>query len=279
MDVYASDAALPIVDGKVYAVGGTVEHRGHISWVPAGAAGYAPLNAYVLTEGRAGLMIDTSLPVFEDAIVTQLKGLGLDELTIVLTRSVEFDSMGNAEVIAAKLPVKTIYAQMQYPPTAWCYMREDEPELTPPATYEERMFGYEDSIDLAPGRHLTLVDTKLKLLACAWVFDHATGTLFTSDSFSHVLAPDPYTRVITEDNDHSTVEDVQRHLLTKFEWLMGARTDPVRTFLDRVFTRFDVQAIAPLGGCVLHGRAVVARHRALVDEALSRISERREVAA
>jgi len=279
MEVVAPHAALPIVEGKVYALGGTVDHRDQISWVPAGAPGFAPLNAYVLTEGTKGLMIDTSLPIVEDAIVTQLQGLGLDELTIVLSRAVEFDSMGNAEVIAAKLPVKTIWAQMQYPPTEWCYMRTDAPEHAPRPTFEEKMYGSTDTIELTPRRTVSLMDAKLKLLACAWVFDAETGTLFTSDSFSHVLAPDRHTRVITEENDHTTLEDVERHLLTKFEWLVGARTEPARAFLDRVFTEFDVQTIAPLLGCILEGRGVVARHRALVDEALMRISEREGVVA
>jgi hypothetical protein len=71
MKIFATETALPIVEGKVYALGGTVEHGGRISWVPAQAAGFAPLNAYVLTEGKKGLVIDTSLPVLEESIVYQ----------------------------------------------------------------------------------------------------------------------------------------------------------------------------------------------------------------
>jgi hypothetical protein len=233
----------------------------------------------VVTEGTDGLVIDTSLPAVEEAIVRQLHGLGLERLSIFLSRAVEFDSMGNAEVIAATFPVKTIYTQMQYRPKDWIYMRDDEPELRPVGSYEERMYGSEDHIELGPSRDLSIVDAKLKLLACSWVFDHATGTLFTSDSFAHVLAPDPYTRVITADNDQCSVDDVERHLLAKFEWMVGARTATVRAFLDRIFTTFDVQTIAPLVGCVLKGPDVVARHRALLEEALARISQRREVLA
>jgi len=215
-----------------------------------------------------------------DAIVAQLESLGLEEVSIILTRAPEFDSLGNAELIAAHIPTTAVYAQMQYPPSIWIHFREDDPVANPPAiTYEERMYGTQDEIELGPDRRFTITDAKLKLLAAAWVFDHATGTLVTSDGMSHVLAPDPHTRLITAENDTTTVEDVQRSLLRKFEWLRGARTEPVRRFLDDVFTRFDVQAIAPLEGCVLHGRDVVARHHALVNEALTLISDMEVVPA
>jgi flavorubredoxin len=57
-------------------------------------------------------------------------------------------------------------------------------------------------------------------------------------------------------------------MMLKFDWLEGAETEPLRTFLDEVFRTYDVQTIAPSHGCILEGADVVQRHRAMVDAVL-----------
>ena len=117
------------------------------------------------------------------------------------------------------------------------------------------------------------------MLACAWVFDHGKGTLFTSDSFLHALARDPSARVVTAEDDTTTGDDVLEHLTTKFAWLRGANTEPLRRFVDGVFERFDVVTVAPSLGCVISGRDAVRRHREMVDEGLRRLGGDEEGAA
>jgi hypothetical protein len=273
LQVRAEATPTPLVEGKVYVLGGNVEHDGRISWVPATAEGLAPLNAHVLVEGARGLVIDTS-PAAGDAIVQQRESLELEEIEILLTRPVEFDSMGNAELIVDNLNVTKVYTEANFEPTDWTRFRADEPR--PDTTFEDVIIQKDQELAFAPGRQLTLVNAKLKLLACAWVFDHATETLFTSDSFIHALAPDPGTRVITAENDTVTQADVTRHLRTKFEWLIGANTAPLRHFVDEVFDRFDVVNVAPNLGCDLRGRDVVQRHREMVDEGLRQLGDPEE---
>jgi flavorubredoxin len=270
MTVHTAAEPIALVDGNLYVVGGNVEHDGRISWVPAAAAGLAPLNAYVLVEGRRGLMIDTSLPIVGDAVIEQLKSLELDEIEILLTRPVEFDSMGNAELIINQLNVTRVYSEANFEPIPWTHFRQDAPN--PEQSFDDVIIEKEQELEFA-GRRLTLVNAKLKLLACAWVFDHATGTLFTSDSFLHALAPDASTRVLTTDNDAVTQEDVVEHLRTKFEWLRGANTEPLRRFVDEVFDRFDVVNVAPNLGCVLAGRDAVQRHKDMIDEGLRQLAD------
>jgi flavorubredoxin len=273
MTAHAAATPVALGEGKAYVLGGNVEHDDRISWVPAGAAGLAPLNAYVLVEGRSGLMIDTSLPIVGDAVVEQLRSLDLDEIEILLTRPVEFDSMGNAELVIEQFNVTRVYTEANFEPIPWTHFRKDAPN--PEQTFEDVIIEKEQELDFG-SRHLTLVNAKLKLLACAWVFDHATGTLFTSDSFLHALAPDGETRVITAENDTVTQDDVNAHLRTKFEWLIGASTEPLVKFVDGVFERFDVVNVAPNLGCVLTGREVVQRHREMVDEGLRQLAEEEE---
>jgi hypothetical protein len=58
-----------------------------------------------------------------------------------------------------------------------------------------------------------------------------------------------------------TQEDVAEHLRTKFKWLIGANTIPLRDFVDDVFDDFDVVNVASNLGCVLSGREAAARHK------------------
>jgi flavorubredoxin len=254
-----------LVDGKLHALGASVLNDGLISWVPAGATGSVPLNCYLVTEQRAGLLIDTSLPIIEDVLVAQARQFDLDSVTLVLTRVVEFDSVGTAELLERVLPIHTVYAH--FLPAQWMYFRAG-PASTPRGRFESRLLEDRARIVVGGERELTVINARLKLLATAWLFDHDTGTLFTSDSFSHALARDPAQRVITGSDDDTSADHVAEHLVTKFDWLEGADTAPLRAFLNGVFSEFEVRRIAPTYGCILSGADVVQRHRELLDLAL-----------
>jgi flavorubredoxin len=270
--VDAAATPTPLVEGTLHVLGGTVSHEGRISWVPPTAEGSAALNAFVIADGSRGLVIDTSMPVFGDALVEQLKAIGIENLSILLTRPVEFDSMGNAEVLIRNFAVDRVYSELMFPPRDWVAFRDDEPL----PEFEALVYRKGSELEVIPGHKLSLIDARLKLLACVWVYDAGTGTLFTSDSFSHVLAPEPGVQVVTAENDTTTFDGVMAHFMTKFDWLQGAHTSPLRRFLDEVFTTFDVQAIAPCIGCVIKGRDLVERHRRFVDEALRRLGEQED---
>ncbi|TDD83454.1 hypothetical protein E1202_25415 [Saccharopolyspora karakumensis] len=262
------------MDGTLHVLGGTVSHNGRISWVPRGSAGFAALNAFVIVDGNHGLVIDTTLPVFGEALVQQLKSLGVEQVTILLTRPVEFDSMGNAELLVRNFTVKRVYSELMFPPQDWVAFRDE----TPLPEFEALVYRKGSELEVIPGHTLSLIDARLKLLACVWVFDSATKTLFTSDSFSHVLAPKPGMQIVTEESDRTTPDEVMNHFMEKFDWLQGANTAPLRSFLRDVFTTYDVEAIAPTVGCVIKGRNLVKRHYDMVDDALRQLGEKENVA-
>jgi flavorubredoxin len=259
-----------LVPDRLYALGQSIENDGRISWLDPAAAGYEPLNVYLLTEGRNGLVIDSQVAVIGEAVETQARQFDLDHVTMMLTRCVEFDSVGNAERLLEALPVKVLYGH--YPPEEWVYIRRDPPARLP---YESRMMAKHDTITLGPEREVAVLPAPLRLLACAWLHDPATGTLFTSDGFSHARAKGPSQRVVTEESDETTLADVLEHLSCKYDWLETANTGHPRRMLDEVFTTYDVERIAPISGCVLSGRAVVERHRKMLDEALRILGEGR----
>lgn len=262
----AAAPALPLHDGRLYALGASVPNDGLITWLPAGAGGHVPLNAYLLTEGRSAILVDTSFPVIEDAIVAQAAAFDLDDVTVVLTRNTEFDSVGNAEPLLDVLPVTAMYGHFE--PREWIYFRSATGPSSAVGRFESRVFDDDTRLALGPAREVAVINARLKLLATAWLYDPATKVLFSSDTFSHALADDPDERIVTAANDRTTPEAVREHLLLKFDWLEGADTEPLRAFVDGVFRDHDVETIAPSHGCILQGRDVIARHRAMLDDVL-----------
>jgi flavorubredoxin len=262
---------MDLADGRVHALGGSIANDGTLSWFPGALGSFVPLNCYLLVEGRSGLLIDTSLPILEEAVTSQAARFELDDVGLLLTRTVEFESVGNAEPLLDVLPVRRTYAH--FTADEWFYFREDGSTYqSDPRDFEFQALEDGMRVAVGGGREVVVINAKLKLLATAWVYDPATLTLFTSDSFAHVPAPDSGTRILDAgDEDRTTTADVTVHLLTKFDWLRDAHTEPLRAFLDRVFETYDVETIAPCSGRILRGRDVVERHRRMLDEALAEL--------
>lgn len=261
-----ADSVLTLVPDRLYALGAAVPNDGAITWLPAAAGGHVPLNAYLLVEGRQGILVDTSFPVIEQVIVEGARGFDLDDVEVVLTRNTEFDSVGNAEPLLDVLPVTRMYGHFN--PSEWIYFRSGTGPADAAGRFESVVFSDDQVLTLAPGRKVSVINARLKLLATAWLYDHATKVLFSSDTFSHALATSPSERIVTTANDRTTQAEVHEHMMLKFDWLEGAETEPLRGFLDEVFGTYDVQTIAPSHGCILEGPDVVQRHRAMVDAVL-----------
>lgn len=260
-----------LVEDALYALGGSVENDGLITWLPEDHRGHVPLNCYLLVRGRAGLLVDTQVPLLGAALTGQLADFDLELVDLVLTRVIEFDSVGNAELLERMLPIRHVYAH--YPPEQWIYIRGDAPARGA-QTFESRLLQKRQRLEVAPGFEVSVIEAPLKLLAAAWVFDHATGTMFTSDAFSHMVAADPAQRVVTAAADDASQGYVREHLQRKFDWLEGADTGPMRRFLADTFAEYEIERIAPTFGCVLSGRDVVQRHYGMVDEALRDLGKR-----
>jgi flavorubredoxin len=265
-----SDQIKVIVPGTLFALGGTVPNDGRISWVPADAGGHVPLNCYLLKQGDHGWLVDTTLPIVEDAVVAQAKTFGdLSAVDLILTRCVEFDSGGNAEPLLRVLPIDVAHADFH--PTEWMYFRDP---WAPPARHvDARLLPKNGWLSPSHGREIFVLSTRFKLLATAWLYDVGTRTLFTSDAFSHVLAAEPDQRSVTAETDTTTAEIVHAHLMTKFDWLSGAETGPLRTYLRETRERWPIDVIAPAYGCMIVGADLVQTHFDLMDAALEELED------
>ena len=86
-----------------------------------------------------------------------------------------------------------------------------------------------------------------------------------------MLATDPAQRTVTAANDTTTTEIVHEHLMTKFDWLSGAETGPLRNYLTGVRERWPIEIIAPSYGCMIVGADLVSRHFDMIDAALEEL--------
>jgi flavorubredoxin len=236
--------------------------------MPPAAGAQVPINSYLVCEGGHCVVVDCGVPAHESLVLAAVAGLpGLKRVTLVVTRGVEFDSMGNATALLRTLPVESVYA---HPPSAAWFHFDPRFDVDDAGADRERAATFEplrsgEAIPVGDGgnRSLAVLDPSLRLLPTNWLYDERTGTLFTSDAFGHVAAR-AATRVVSAADDHVTPAEVQAGLMPKFGWLRDADVAPACRALRDLFAELDVRVIAPTVGCVLAGREVVDRHVEMV---------------
>jgi hypothetical protein len=111
----------------------------------------------------------------------------------------------------------------------------------------------------------------LRILNTRWIYDEPSGAMFTSDAFTYgIRSSEEGPWQLTEDDDYVDADRVREHLLAqRFWWLKESDVDDIRCDLDDIFTRYDVQHIAPTFGAIISGRATVQRHFDLMDAAIA----------
>ncbi|HEY1776797.1 MAG TPA: hypothetical protein VGG41_11615 [Solirubrobacteraceae bacterium] len=241
-------AARVIVPGKVYALGGSVPLDGRVSWAPATAGLSQPCSCYLLTEGDSALLVDTGVPAHWPAMETQLRALVEPgtSVKVFLTRP-ELDCAANLPAIREIYRLEDTDVLSGGADTPFDFFNEAAALNQPTQGYSHvvlRTSGF----DLGNERRVRIVVPKLRFLPTYWPFDVSTGTLFTSDLFTHVC----------ESTDGSPVlDDLASHLLCKFWWLSGAVTQPFVDDLRSIFTQLQPEILAPDHGGVIRGRAAV----------------------
>jgi flavorubredoxin len=269
------DGLISIAGDRALVLANSYEIDGRVSWHPPDARGFAPFNCYLFVEGRQALLVDAGLPVHESALLAQLrqavpKG---GELAVVSLRQGEFDSMGALIPIVSAFDVERLYGPFD-DVIAWAAFSpaQDADTARLGGTLASTTVGRGDTITLGDrGRAVHVIKPALRLFSTIWVFDEVTGTLCSSDVFSHVRRSTPDGPWIVDEarEDTTTYEDVRDHLLgTRFWWIPQADVEGMRRDLAEMFERYEIRCIAPAWGCVLKGPEVVARHYELVDRVL-----------
>jgi hypothetical protein len=272
----------PLVPGRLFALHNTVALDGRVAAFPQHVTGHAPVNCYLLCEDDHAMMLDTGFTAHRDAILRQVDALIAPGTTLTLLplRMNEFMSLSNVMALAKHFNVDSCISTLRD-----AAYHVDLESLSPQdiATAADGLktmlvTGTEWlSIGLGNKRRVRLFQSPVRLIATRWVFDPQTRTLFTSDMFTGHWDESAHADwVIDDSNDTASVDDVCSFLLnTRYWWLEGAATDSLRRGLADVFAQCDVETIAPGYGKILRGRSVVARHFALLDEALRRLDRSR----
>lgn len=259
-----------LVPEKLYRLGGLTPLRGTISWVPKAAAGYLPVNSYLLREDASALLIDTGVPAHAAEISEQLQRLvpAGGDLQLYVTR-IEPDVVSNLRMLTNRFGVEKVYGGGVMNPFDYFDDLSAEAHIQADSGLRLIRMAPDSAVELSPTRPIHLVPTALRLLYTFWAYDSETKTMFTSDSFGHAYLDDPSEPpVVTAANDTVTPDEVRAHLLTKFDWLQGADTDVIHDDIAHIFDTYDVEIIAPSSGMVLRGKDVVDRHVGMVKQVL-----------
>ena len=268
-------AALAV--GKLYALQNLFALDGRVSSYPASARGYSVANSYLLTQSDAAMLIDTGFGKDEPAIRAQIESLIAPGLPLSLfpLRLNEFMSINNVETFAGHFNVETCYTS-NVDAALWFDFGAKANGRSILESMKVTAVTRADTIKLGQhGRAIDVMQAPIRLIATRWLYDRATRTLFSSDMFTHVWRPradGPW--IVTDDDDTTSARELRSFLLnTRYWWLEGAPTDSIRRGIADVFAKCDVETIAPGYGCILHGRAVVARHVAMLDDVLARLDK------
>ena len=261
-----------LAEGKLYALQNPFVLDGRVSSYPASARGFSVANSYLLTQSDAALLIDTGFGKDEPVIRTQIESLiePGGPLSLFPLRLNEFMSINNVEAFAGHFNVEQCYTS-NIDAALWFDFGAKVGGRNILESMRVTALTRADTIELGKrGRAIDVMQAPIRLIATRWLYDQATRTLFSSDLFTHVWrdrVDGPW--VITDDDDAKTQRELRSFMLnTRYWWLEGAPTDPIRRGIDTVFDKYDIETIAPGYGCILRGRKVVARHVQMLDEFL-----------
>jgi flavorubredoxin len=259
-----------LIPDRLYRVGCTVKAE-RLSWLPADLQAFEPLNCYLLIDGDLAFFVDTGMAISEPAV-----GLAMQEIVrerdihVTFTRN-EADCIGNLGFVLGTAEEPTlmfggvggILEWINDPSAAQLETRDflDKVPVEQVASPTRNNYG-----DLT----LRWLDAGVKeMFLTQWVFEEKTGCLFTSDTygFRH-LNSSQATPVIESVRNLPSVDAVAREFAERINWLPGSHYPEVIARLKSIFAELDVQMIAPVHGCVLKGRDVVAAHVDLSIKAL-----------
>jgi hypothetical protein len=262
-----------LADDRLYALQNPFALDGRVSAYPASARGFSVSNCYLLTQPDGAMLIDTGFGKDEATIRGQIEALipPRHPFSMFPLRLNEFMSINNVESFAGHFNIETCYTSN--PDAALWFdfgARPDGRQILD--AMKVTAVTRADTINLGQqGRAIDVMQAPIRLIATRWLYDRATRTLFSSDLFTHTWrAAETGPWIVTDtDDDMATPRALRSFMLnTRYWWIEGAPTDAIRRGIGEIFDKYDIETIAPGYGCVLRGRAVVARHYKMLDDFL-----------
>ena len=271
----APSSVATLAEGRLHALHNPLELDGRVSAYPASARGWSMANCYLLVEDDAATLLDTGYAIHEPQIrrqIASLVGPG-QPLSLFPLRLNEFMSINNVETLAAHFDVEQCYTGN--PDARWWFDFGATSDRGQKVLENLKITVVSRAEELAIGRSgtriLDVFQAPVRLISTRWIYDRATKTLFTSDMFTHVWRDTPAGPwFVDAGNDPTTFDHVRSFLLnTRYWWLEGVRTGPLREGVKKVFETFDIETLAPGYGAIIRGRGQVEKQFRVFDEVLA----------
>ncbi|SDH84073.1 hypothetical protein SAMN05421505_12431 [Sinosporangium album] len=268
---------VPLVPESLYAMGSAFQADGRVSWLPKHTTGWQATNAYAIVTPDRTTLIDPGPRYQGELVASQLLDLVPSDtsINICLTRA-ERDVIGAIDSVGRSFPIERLVAGGI--PNLFDGFESLASVKSGGHSGFVQMSRMPNgsAIPIGDDRELIVLAPMLRVLSTFWFYDAETGSLFTSDSFDHLLADTfeearlPCSEPSKIWSDPTAVDD---HLLAKFWWLEGAALAPVRSDLEKLFGERTVNRICPTHGRVIEGAEHVAAAYEAIQSALSRLDE------
>lgn len=268
-----------IIPGTLHGAAGWLRGDAQaVSWLPPGLSGWLPVTAYALTDGAEWMAVDTGLPLHWPALRPALAATlgGSTRRRMVNTRR-EQDCMANLHAMTQAFGIAEIpYVGVLNPLELMDWVEAAEAHARIEAMAPVRAVRIEVGQVLEVGRlRLEPLRVQLRLLATNWFYEHATRSLFTSESFGFLTRDDPSQPLVRSADEKALEVTAAANMLSaKFDWLIGIDPAPILADLDAIFAARKVDRICPCHGCVIEGAAAVAEAVAATQAAIRLLAGR-----
>lgn len=260
-----------LLPDRLYRVGCIVRAE-RLSWLPDDLADtFEPLNAYVVTDDAHCVFVEPGAPILLPALQAAIERLvGHRRVWVNFTRN-EADCIGNMGYVFGSCARPTLLFGGAGGILEW---------INDPAVSILEVRDFLGRIPIVEARNATRrdigtlrfswMDAGIKqMLMTQWAYEHGSGCLFTSDAMGYRhLASSDAAPVIDTTRDLPSVDAVAAEIVSRMNWLRESDYPQVIARFEQIFRDHDVRMIAPVHGCVLRGRDVVAAHVRLVSQAL-----------
>lgn len=277
--VAARQTITTLVADRLYRVGCVVPAE-RLSWLPSDRPGaFEPMNAYLLTDDAHCVFVEPGAPILLPALQQAIDALTPDRRVWVNFTRNEADCIGNMGYVFGSCPQPTLLFGGAGGILEW---------INDPAVSILEVRDFLGRIPIVEARNgtqrdigalqLRWMDAGFKqMLMTQWTYEASTGCLFTSDAMGYRhLEHAEASPVIETTRDLPSVDSVAAEIASRMNWLRESDYPQVIARFEQIFRDHDVRIIAPVHGCVLRGRDVVAAHVRLVSKALraaSRIAD------
>jgi hypothetical protein len=272
-----------IIPGTLHAATGWLRADARpVSWIPAGLPGWLPVSAYALRDGDEWMVIDTGLPLHWPDIEAALAQTiaGTTRRRMINTRR-EQDCMANLRALVTRFGIAEVpYVGVLNPLDLAGMIEADEAHARIEAMAPVRATRIEVGQVVEVGQlRLEPLRVQLRLLATNWFYEHATRTLFTSESFGFLTRAAPVDPLVRAPGEAPiAAADIALMLSAKFDWLVGIDPAPVLADLDAIFAARRIDRLCPCYGCVIEGADAVAETLACMKDAIALLAARRKPA-